>query len=273
MLLREDLALGVEEPQASASLDVRARRAKLFACGVLGVIYFAGSALQSWNLLFGLAATLWGLVLAPALIYPTLVGSPLRTTLALRAPSLRSIWLAPIIAVCLCGLNTSYMGVQDQFLPVPLELEAMYREIFLGHQTTPIVAFLLFALSPGICEELLWRGTFQGELEPGARPIRTALWVGLFFGLFHFSIYRFVPTAAVGFVLALVRQRSSSILPCMLIHTTYNALLCFAFEPFLKALEKNGYAWVPTHPVTTALALGALLICLERMRPTSVAVR
>ncbi len=273
LLLREDLVLGVEEPPGGSSLDVRARRALFFAGGLLGVLYFAASSIQSWNLLLGLTITLWGLVLVPALIYPWIVGSPFLETLALRTPSLRSLLLGPLVAASLVVLNAAYLGLQDQFLPMPIELENIFRELLLRHQMSPPLAVFLFVVSPGICEELLWRGTFQGELEPRARPIRTALWVGFFFGLFHFSIYRLFPTAAVGFVLALVRQRAGSIFPCMLIHATYNAMLCFGLEALLERLKEAGLSGLLTHPFTAALALCVLVLSIRALRARSLPVR
>jgi sodium transport system permease protein len=155
-----------------------------------------------------------------------------------------------------------YAAVQSQFLPFPEELEKAFRELFDLKSISPVEAIFILAISPAICEELLWRGAFQGELEPRGRALRTALTVGIFFGLFHLSAYRIVPTAIVGCILAWVRYRTGSIFPCMLVHGLYNSSL-LGFH----ALEESGRAVVIRRfletPLAAAGAVATLYVCLR----------
>jgi membrane protease YdiL (CAAX protease family) len=123
----------------------------------------------------------------------------------------------------------------------------------------------ILAVSPAICEEVLWRGTFQGELEPRGKTVRTALTVGLYFGLFHLSAYRIVPTAIVGCILAVVRHRTGSIFPCMLVHGIYNASL-LGFH-LLEGTASAGFLMGFLETPLAALAAAALLyVCLRSLR-------
>ena len=142
---------------------------------------------------------------------------------------------------------------------------------FVGMAYTPLAdrlvpTLLLFAVSPGICEELLWRGTFQGELEPRRKPVMTVILVALFFGLFHQSIYRIVPTGLLGGVLALVRYRTGSIFPCMLLHAVYNGSLCLLFQLEVWGELEDLEAMLLSPGVLVAAAV-ALPLCLWSMRP------
>jgi membrane protease YdiL (CAAX protease family) len=86
--------------------------------------------------------------------------------------------------------------------------------------------------------------------------------VGLFFGLFHLNIYRLIPTALVGVLLAFVRTRTGSILPCMVLHATYNGLLLCAGSFFddgelLQQLSR------PVYLIPAALGLVGGALCLR----------
>ncbi len=186
--------------------------------------------MQARSPYIGLAVTLWGLVLVPALVYPLVVKVPFRETLALRGTRGRNYLFVVPLAVSVAVLVTAYMKLQDEVLQSPREIEELFREFFGQEPLGTVPALLLFAVSPAICEELLWRGTFQGELEPRGRPVTTALLVGLFFGMFHQSIYRLIPTGLLGAILAVVRQRTGSIVPCMLLHGLYNGGLFLLFR-------------------------------------------
>ncbi len=254
---REDLVLGLEPPPLleDATAEGRARRAVFSGAVFLVFFFFAAPWIQAKDLILGLAATLWGLVLVPACLYPAIVKVPFRATLGLCRPPARSILLSPLIALSSLAIVSAYMVLQDRFLPLPSGMEEAFRKLLESRDVPPWLGVLLFAISPGICEELLWRGAFQGELELRGRPIRTALTVALFFGLFHLNIYRLVPAAMVGFVLATLRQRSGSIYPCMLTHALYNATLYLAV-PSLDPVRAESILANPLVAVGALLVLG-----------------
>ena len=74
-------------------------------------------------------------------------------------------------------------------------------------------------------------------------------------------MYRFLPTAVLGAGLSLVVWRSASLLPAVLLHGTYNALLVLGGT--WPALEDFRLAWLAV--------LGVLLLALPGHRPTSAA--
>ncbi len=222
LLHREEVVLGIEPPVGMLRQDPehRARRVLLFGCFALLGVYYVGQLLQSWNLVGGLALTLWVVVLAPPIAYLIYFQLPVREVLGWRATRLRNyLWMVPI-SLGTTVVVVAYTSLQRRFLPMPTFGAELIAETFrnLGYP----LAILLVAVSPAVCEEILWRGTFQGELSQRQRPLRTALVVAFFFGLFHLSIERLIPTALAGFALAMVRERSGSIFPAMILHGLYN---------------------------------------------------
>jgi sodium transport system permease protein len=264
LLLREEVVLLLEPAPLleEASAEGRARRGLIFGALMLLGVYFAGTALQAIDLFKGLAVTLWVVVLVPALLYPLIFKLPWRESLGLRLPGVRNLLLAGLLAGAAFILMAAYLGMQSKFLPAPEKLEEVFRELLKRQNLSPPLQILLLVLSPAICEELLWRGAVQGELEPRRRPLRTVLTVGLFFGLFHLNIYRLIPTALVGVLLAFVRTRTGSILPCMVLHATYNGLLLCAGSFFddgelLQQLSR------PVYLIPAALGLVGGALCLR----------
>jgi membrane protease YdiL (CAAX protease family) len=84
-----------------------------------------------------------------------------------------------------------------------------------------------------IAEEFFFRGFLFGGLRrwklppPAARPWVAAVITGILFGLAHTgsaNAQYLVPLGFLGFVLCLVRWRTTSLYPCMALHATNNAL-------------------------------------------------
>ena len=140
----------------------------------------------------------------------------------------------------------------------------MFRELLGAEDMHLLLRVFLFAVSPAICEELLWRGAVQGELQGRHRLPAQIVIVGFFFGLFHLSIYRFASTAFLGGILACIRMRSNSILPCMWFHFLNNATVVLLL-PYLESVDSRMEAAL-AHPASLLGALAVLLASLWAMR-------
>lgn len=91
---------------------------------------------------------------------------------------------------------------------------------------------LLVALTPAICEELMFRGYVLSSLENKIKVKYAILISAIIFGMYHMSIVRFFTTALLGGVICYIAYKSKSILPGMFMHFTNNFLSClFMFYP------------------------------------------
>jgi sodium transport system permease protein len=113
----------------------------------------------------------------------------------------------------------------------------------------------IFAVTPAICEELFFRGALLSGLRKDLRPRAALIWQALLFGVAHASIYRFVPTLWIGFLFGLLRLRTRSIWPCVLLHFGYNAWLVTSL-----GARPAWLAWADSHWSIALAALGLLLI-------------
>jgi len=77
---------------------------------------------------------------------------------------------------------------------------------------------------PAICEELAFRGMLLSGLRRKLKPAALIVGVGLIFGLFHMTLFRIAPTAALGMVLTAIALMTGSVFPGMLLHAGNNAI-------------------------------------------------
>lgn len=138
----------------------------------------------------------------------------------------------------------------------------------------PLVLVLLtLAVTPAICEEVLFRGFVLSSLHK-----KSATWAivlsALLFGLMHvltanvLAIERFLPTTFMGLILGWLAIRTASIWPGMLLHVLHNGLLlCMShYEDQLKtwnALGENTEHLPVTWLVAGGLSLVAGLVMIK----------
>ena len=250
------LAAGDEEREAAARA-VQSRRALRWTMGAIFALYVVGGALQAWNLVLGLALTLWGIALPLALLSARgtarrareSLGQTLGLTRVAPLALLGALLLAPALAL---GAGELF-ALQQRILPLP---DGYNAESMLGALLTlPLWAKLfLIAITPAICEELLFRGALLSGLRRDHGWWRTTLIVAVLFGLVHASIYRFLPTGLLGAILAMTTLSSRSLWPAIALHAAYNGLLVM-----------QGEGW--TVPAASAwLALPGLALLVLQLR-------
>ncbi len=193
---------------------------------VMLLIFYAGTALQGWRLHAGLALTQYGVILLPVLFALWFGKVNLRTALNLRVPSIPALAGTLVLAAAWTLLSIEFSLMQSRILPPPPEMEDISKRLF-DLSALPGGLFTLLAIiavSPAICEESLFRGVLLSGLRRRLPAWVTVLAVGLLFGAFHLSIYRFVPTALSGILFTYLALRTGSIVTSALAHFTLNAL-------------------------------------------------
>jgi sodium transport system permease protein len=250
--------------------------------GVLFVLlYYGGSLLQATALLPGLAATLWLLVALPAVAFARLRGLALRPAFALRRPSLG----AAAAGVCF-GVGawpvvlTLVEPLQSQFLPLPKDLAASMEQL-LAVPAGPLgatVLVLVVAVSPAVCEELVFRGLLLSAFRrvlPGRRGAVAAVALSaLLFALFHLSLWRLLGTFALGAVAGALALAGRSLVPAMIFHALNNGALLFVASAAGAGLldpASGRPGWAVVAAGAGLCALGGWL--LARDQPTYAAMR
>ena len=110
------------------------------------------------------------------------------------------------------------------------------------------------ALAPAICEETLCRGTLLSGLERGVGRGAAVVVSAILFALLHLDPSRFFPQFVLGMVLAVLAQRTGSILPGMLVHFMHNGIVVCVQEINDKRLEGLGQ-WADNHQAVIVIAM------------------
>lgn len=239
------------------SLDVA-----LFGFAVILVVVFYASIIfeKMSNKTAQILGTQYGLMLLPPLLILGLSGASIRESLALRLPKWRSMAGAVLIGIS-AGVVVSALALR--LVPVPKAFsEKLGQVLMLDGQPLWLLLFAV-ALTPAICEESLFRGfLFSGLSKAG--PWIALIASSLLFGLAHGSIYRLLPTATLGFLIGIVRWRSNSLIPGVLIHFLNNGIaltLLYYRPPQLEAYVQGEQIplWLGG-VAAVVLALGLILV-------------
>ena len=87
--------------------------------------------------------------------------------------------------------------------------------------------FFVIAVTPAICEEMLFRGMLFHSMKARYRmPVAIGA-VATIFGLYHMSLVKFIPTGLLGLLLCYMVYATGSIYPAMMMHCINNALSVF----------------------------------------------
>lgn len=194
---------------------------------VLALLFliFIASPLQYRYGMVGLLWTELGL-LALALLGTAVFRAPWRQVFNFHRPTWRGVggalllWMGSYILVMLVSMFTMLL-VPQQLTEVSTGITDLFSQVPLP------VRYLLVAVAPAFCEEMLFRGYLLHHMQPMPAWGRVVL-CGVLFGAFHLDPVRFLPTAILGVALSWAALRSGNLLYAMLIHLVNNSLSVLA---------------------------------------------
>ncbi|MHC4542723.1 MAG: lysostaphin resistance A-like protein [Planctomycetota bacterium] len=195
----------------------------------------------------------------------------LRESLNLNVPEWAPLIGTLLIAPSSCIILHQVLSWQMSILPMPDMLNAMVEEIRDYGQTKTgfAILFAAMAISPPICEELLYRGVLFSSLRRRLTPVPLTIVIALLFSLYHLHPYRIILIFPLGVVLTYVVLRSGSIYLSMLCHFIINASslilitrlheVCF---PAIRYDEEQGFSAIIV--IASVFFFVAGVVLLER---------
>lgn len=228
-ILDAEKVLGGDSKADAHLREASARHAVRWSFAAVMFMYLVAGTVQRWNLQVGMLFTFWAFLPAFALAVATLAPRRpgerprLHEALGLRLPHPAHVLGALLLVPALAAGARMLLEWQMEVLPIP----GGAADLELGGLGIPGGVFgLVFFLciSPGIMEELLFRGALLESMKRDWRWPRIIGWQALFFGLIHLSVYRLAPTAILGALLAALALRTRSVVPAILVHIAYNGL-------------------------------------------------
>ncbi|MXW04038.1 MAG: CPBP family intramembrane metalloprotease [Gemmatimonadetes bacterium] len=237
MLDKERLvtAQDLDEADLAGGAALFPRRVLLWFLGMWAIVIIAPSNIDALTRLEGQwAFNMFGVFFLGSLLMIRVHRLDWRQALAIR-PVRPQVWLAVLLLVPSTLLTGIFVvGLSSVFLPFPEELLEQFASELLPDDFPLWQIMLMMALTPGIVEEMAFRGLLLHGLHRRLRPVVLILVVGIIFGLFHQALFRIIPTTYLGVVITTVAVLTGSIFPCMLLHAGNNA---FAFLLYRYGVE------------------------------------
>lgn len=274
---RENVLLGGQE-SARAVLGLRRRAGgvpsvgfSLAALAGIQVLFFYGSLLLARaSVAVQIAASQLGFFLLPTLALVLGFGYAPRETLGLRPASARGLLGALLLGVSAWAVIG---GTVLRLFPPPEHFARELGDLVLLDGQPYSIVLLIVAITPAVCEELLFRGLVYAGLRR-AGPLVAIGVTALLFGLAHGSVYRLLPTFSLGLVLGYARHRTGSVLSGMLVHALSNGLVVslLYFQPsWARGALGSEVPWSLTAAGAALFVTGLLLLrrapALQEQRP------
>jgi sodium transport system permease protein len=206
---------------------------------LLAVLFFYGGVrLQIGLGERGLLVAEWLLLFLPAVALVLFGGYDVRRTLSLRAPSARGLSAGVLLVVGGLPLVWLIGWLQTFVLPIPWEMLEGLEELVTARDAGRFLwLMLLLAVTPALCEEIVFRGVLLGGTRT-LEPWRMIVLNGVVFGAFHLSfetVIRFLPTAALGALIAWAVWRTGSLWVGALMHFLNNgSIVAITSMPALR---------------------------------------
>jgi sodium transport system permease protein len=225
---------------ASAARGIPRLGEALLLIAFVAVLYFYLG--RPFMIRFGEAGIIMSQVLllgVPALVFCLVGRHDLRKTLALRPAPPRAFLAALLVILGGIPLGWTVAWLQSFVLSIPVEyLQALEQMVTAGDTRRLLFLLLAVALTPAVCEELVFRGVLLQGLGRSMTMARTVVVSALIFGAFHLSFetaVRFLPTVWLGLLLAFVVWHTRSLYTGMLMHFVNNAaVVVLVSTPMLR---------------------------------------
>ncbi len=228
-----------------------------------------------------------------AILLPALLWSRERRQDILSALRLRQLGLRPVLGGVCLGAALFYLlavwiePLLEQLIPISeRERQQLIQLIRPTSGLRPLWQDLLcFALTPALCEEILFRGailstllaqwTATTRLHSPERPSRTPTTVqavlicALLFGAFHLSWAKLLPTALLGLGFGAATVMSRSLWSAIAMHFTNNALVVVLIRLGHEDLPLRSFTGPAFGAMLAAASATVVGLALLRHKPTT----
>jgi membrane protease YdiL (CAAX protease family) len=168
--------------------------------------------------------------------------------------------LAAVLGIVIQVPTTALYDAILKRNPTETDHDAVMMDDFARGAPWRVVLFVIIVLAGPFLEEVFFRGALFRPLKKASAGFGIILVTSLLFALVHLEKQIFLPIALVGITLGILRNASGSLIPSIIMHTTFNGA---AFLSLYERFRAGGSTVSePSLPGTVVLgaSLGALLL-------------
>lgn len=223
-----------------------------------------GAKAQYREVYTGLLITEYVIVLMPTLLYLKLNGYSIKDVLRLNRITLKqTIYIIFIVMFSYpVAIFFNFVGIMilskfGQIVPNAVPIPASSNEFLLS--------FFIIALTPGICEEAMFRGLVMNSYESLGRR-KAVIYSAILFGMFHFNVQNLLGPIFLGIIFGIIALKTDSLFSTILGHTINNAIALIIGYKLVGLEDLQGVSYtVDLMPesslmVYTFIALGILAL-------------
>lgn len=191
---------------------------------------FLGGLTQSINLFFGIIVTEVLILVVPNIWFVKKNKLSLKRTWRLNKLSLKNIFIIILITILTYPIAVFFQAIFVALISMikPLQADSLPIEL---SQVGFLWSVLFVSIIPGICEEIVFRGTILRAYEK--LGIKKAIVMSaVLFGLFHFALINFVGPLVLGIVFGIMVYKTNSLYSSILAHSLNN-LIALTLNYFL----------------------------------------
>jgi membrane protease YdiL (CAAX protease family) len=169
------------------------------------------------------------------------------------------LWISSAIATPIVGLVSSMIvgGLMGESESLQ-DMTSIFRGLGQGGFFIPLA--LMVGLTPGICEELLFRGYVQTRLSQRLGGLFAILVTSIAFAAFHMDLVHSTAVVAIGVYLGWLSWASGSIFPAMIAHFVNNFLSVAAVVMLPESAMEAGPVNPEEIPDATALVMAVVVL-------------
>ena len=198
---------------------------------ILAVLFiFLGGLTQSINLFFGIVVTEVLILVVPNIWFVKRKGLSLKRTWRLNRLGLKNIVLVILITILTYPIAVFFQAIFVAIINMisPMQPDGLPAEI---SKVSFLWSVLFVSIIPGICEEIVFRGTMlrvYGKLGKKKAIIMSAV----LFAMFHFALVNFVGPLVLGLVFGAMVYKTNSLYSSIVGHSL-NHFLALVLNYFL----------------------------------------
>ena len=219
---------------------------------IMAVFIITGIPIQAKLGMYGVAITelmLLAMAIGAALIFK----QSLKEVFPIKLPKLREVF--GVVVFWIGGFLLAMIGIMIQTILFPQEMAAVTGDLnSLMSSEGMLLGILIASVMPAICEEAVHRGFILHTFKNVKKPWVIVLSMGVIFGVFHLSPYRFVQTAILGACMTWVMLKTENIVCSSLFHGVNNLLPVLVSFALQDALTSVSAVTTADGPTATAVA-------------------